>query len=317
MRRFRWLALALYLVCVSARSQHESAKVEPAKPAADKTDASEIPVPASSFAVSAVTVGRYTPVYVGVDQAQVTVPGKHASVAYAMRVDLKAPGIRFMSTPHAGQKETISDTSKDFAREQHLQVAINAGFFAPCCSEKPEEKDVQGLAIAEGKMVSPRNTGETYRDALMITEDNVATIAPVTESTDLSRVYTAVTGSAVIVTHGRNTGGVNTLNKASYGNPRTVVGLSRDGRYLYLVAIDGRKPGYSFGTTNTESATIMIALGAYTAINLDGGGSTSMVREDAAGKVVTVNKPSGGTDRMVADSFGLHARTLPHPAAGH
>jgi exopolysaccharide biosynthesis protein len=74
--------------------------------------------------------------------------------------------------------------------------------------------------------------------------------------------------------------------------------------------VDGRKPSYSFGTTNTESAEIMLSLGAYNALNLDGGGSTTMVREDEKGKIIIVNKPSGGTERLVATSLGVHAQHL-------
>jgi exopolysaccharide biosynthesis protein len=44
-------------------------------------------------------------------------------------------------------------------------------------------------------------------------------------------------------------------------NPRTVVGLSPDGRFLYLAVIDGRVTGYSLGTTNAQSAALMLALG--------------------------------------------------------
>lgn len=251
----------------------------------------------------------YKPVFTGVSEATVSVPGKHASVGYVLRVNLKAPGIRFTATPHTGAKETFSETSKDFAQEEHLQAAINAGFFAPCCSKTPEAKTIRGLMISDGVVVAPISSSPNYRDALLITKENHAVIEPVTQRTDLSKIYTAVTGSAEIVQDGKNTGNVNLLNKAAYGNPRTLVGLSRNGRYLYMVAIDGRKPGYSFGTTNTESATILLALHAWTGLNLDGGGSTTMVLQKND-KVVDVNRPSAGTDRLVAASLGLHALPL-------
>jgi exopolysaccharide biosynthesis protein len=300
--RYGWLVLALCFVCMGARAQ----------------------VTRADGRHAIIKVEKWTPAYVGIDTTTVHTDGRHASVAYVMRVDLKAPGISFMTTPHTGTKETVSETSKEFATEEHLQVAINAGFFAPCCNEKPEEKDILGLSISEGKIVSPpyvdpKNNGgdPTYHDALLITKDNVATIEKVTEATDLTKFYTAVTGSAIIETAGENTGDVNALNRAAYGNPRTVVGLSKDGRYLYMLVVDGRKPEYSFGTTNTESADIMMALGAWTSMNLDGGGSTTMVREDAAGKVVTVNRPSGLGDRLVAGSFGVHAEKLRAAKSAH
>lgn len=58
-------------------------------------------------------------------------------------------------------------------------------------------------------------------------------------------------------------------------NPRTLAGVRRDGTLL-LVAVDGRAPGYSVGASFAESAELMRALGALDALNLDGGGSTSL-----------------------------------------
>jgi len=69
-------------------------------------------------------------------------------------------------------------------------------------------------------------------------------------------------------------------------NPRTMVGVDERGRVL-LVAVDGRQAGRSAGLSILEAAQVMRALGAVTAMNLDGGGSTTMVLE---GQVV--NRPS-------------------------
>jgi hypothetical protein len=79
-------------------------------------------------------------------------------------------------------------------------------------------------------------------------------------------------------------------------NPRTLAGVRRDGRIL-LVTIDGRRPGWSAGVTLPEAARVMRALGARDALNLDGGGSTTMtVRGEA------VNFPSDPTgERAVSD----------------
>jgi hypothetical protein len=58
-------------------------------------------------------------------------------------------------------------------------------------------------------------------------------------------------------------------------NPRTLIGVKADGTIL-LVTVDGRHPGYSVGASFEESAQIMKSLGATEAVNLDGGGSTTM-----------------------------------------
>jgi hypothetical protein len=61
--------------------------------------------------------------------------------------------------------------------------------------------------------------------------------------------------------------------------PRTAAGVTADGRIL-LLTVDGRRPGYSVGLTIAETAAVMRSLGAVNALNLDGGGSTTMVVQD-------------------------------------
>jgi Phosphodiester glycosidase len=79
-------------------------------------------------------------------------------------------------------------------------------------------------------------------------------------------------------------------------NPRTLAGVRRDGRVL-LVTIDGRRPGWSAGVTLHEAARVMRSLGAHDALNLDGGGSTTMT---VRGEVVNVpSDPTG--ERPVSD----------------
>jgi exopolysaccharide biosynthesis protein len=58
--------------------------------------------------------------------------------------------------------------------------------------------------------------------------------------------------------------------------PRTAVGVSANGRYVYLITIDGRQPGFSDGATLFETAEWLRRFGAYQGLNLDGGGSTTM-----------------------------------------
>ncbi len=85
-------------------------------------------------------------------------------------------------------------------------------------------------------------------------------------------------------------------------NPRTLAGVTDDGRLL-LVAVDGRAPGYSAGLDFEEEAAVMRALGARDAVNLDGGGSTTMT---IRGSVVT--RPSDATgERPIGDAILLLA----------
>ena len=91
-------------------------------------------------------------------------------------------------------------------------------------------------------------------------------------------------------------------------NPRTGVGTTPDGRIL-LVAVDGRQPGYSVGMTLEEFANLFASLGADYALNLDGGGSTTMV---VNGEIK--NRPSDGTERPVSSALVIIPGTDPGEA---
>ena len=81
-------------------------------------------------------------------------------------------------------------------------------------------------------------------------------------------------------------------------NPRTLAGVRPDGTLL-LVTVDGRRRGWSAGVTLVEAARVMSYLGARDAINLDGGGSTTMT----VGRRV-VNRPSDRAgERPVSDAL--------------
>ena len=103
---------------------------------------------------------------------------------------------------------------------------------------------------------------------------------------------------------------------ATYGaarHPRTALGLDARRRLAWLVTVDGRQPGFSEGASLDELTDILISLGARDAINLDGGGSTTMVVESANGHLV-LNRPihTGvpGRERPSANHLGVRARPL-------
>jgi hypothetical protein len=82
---------------------------------------------------------------------------------------------------------------------------------------------------------------------------------------------------------------------ASFGpvrHPRTAVGIAGGGRRVLLVTVDGRQLPYSDGMTLRELAALLLGLGVPTALNLDGGGSTTLVVRDARGNLRIANRPS-------------------------
>ncbi len=89
-------------------------------------------------------------------------------------------------------------------------------------------------------------------------------------------------------------------------HPRTAVGVSRDGRRLWLVTVDGRQPAHSAGMSLLELGILMRDLGAVQAINLDGGGSTALVIRNRHGELVVANRPSDAQgERAVGNALAL------------
>lgn len=89
----------------------------------------------------------------------------------------------------------------------------------------------------------------------------------------------------------------------SEGHPRTAIARLNSGQVL-LVTVDGRQPGESIGMSLNMLADLLIEFGAVEAINLDGGGSTTMVIRNKL-----VNKPSDATgERPVSDAILVYSR---------
>ena len=148
----------------------------------------------------------------------------------------------------------------------------------------------RGSQLAKLQQEAPAGTPVVMR--LILSPDWLAT-----------GVTDALGGGPVIVRKGRAvwTAGEDFLpTQLGPRNPRTAVGQRRDGKII-LLAVDGRRRGYSVGMTNWELAQAMVRLGAVTASALDAGGSTTMAFD---GKLL--NRPSDpGGERAVAETLAV------------
>lgn len=89
--------------------------------------------------------------------------------------------------------------------------------------------------------------------------------------------------------------------------PRTAVGFSQDGRTMQILTIDGRQAD-SGGVTLTELGLMMRRAGSYSALNLDGGGSSTLVaRRPGSDALQVESSPSDGTERTVPNGLALTA----------
>lgn len=124
----------------------------------------------------------------------------------------------------------------------------------------------------------------------------------ITLDIDIEKIQTAISGGAILVQNGE-------IPKFSHNltgsHPRTAIGISEDKKTLYLVTVDGRQKN-SIGMTQTELSEFLIEKNIYTALNLDGGGSTTMVAQKLGDNFLSIiNSPSDGTLRKVTNSLGV------------
>jgi len=224
----------------------------------------------------------------------------------AARIDLHAKGVRFFVTPPRapGASETSGMKVSTFLKRYHLQLAINASTFDPVQEIEGAPIRIIGLSVSDGVAYSAPS--DKY-GALIVDKDNHVTLT-IEPPVNASRAYNAVGGYGALLKHGENVGA------QEKRHPRTAVGLSRDGRYLYLIVIDGRQPFHSVGATMWETAEWLQWLGAYDAMNLDGGGSAEMVMAGKDGEAKILNRPihkgTPGTERVSGNHLGVFAAPL-------
>ena len=254
---------------------------------------------------------------------RLSLPGPVAGVL--VKVDLNDPRVRVAVAladdrdpdgdgPCVGQLETTSQV----ARKHDFDVTINASFFAaPATREMAGEKIhyfvgncgwPQGWHFSNGKLHSKPNTA-SLRATMIVHRNGKISLADAVQALPADTQF-AVSGNAMMLKNGVSTPPV----KDEARHPRSAVGLSADARTLYILAIDGRQESHSRGVTLGELANIFIRVGAHNAINLDGGGSSSLVIKDpGTGAFAIANQPSDLStlklpvrfERPVVDVLGI------------
>ncbi|MEO8397674.1 MAG: phosphodiester glycosidase family protein [Chloroflexota bacterium] len=230
-------------------------------------------------------------------------------VIHIVKINLDTPGLRFFVTPVG--ENIPAQTVSQFLDQYHLQLAINADFFTPWHDSAPwdyyphvgDPISTHGLAASEDKILTS-GYGTPY-DTLYINADNTVSF-----DQPHGDVYNAVSGLPFLLLDGNSL--IEGTPADTYEtNPRTAVGVDQSGRALILLLVDGRQSNYSEGVTLSELSALMLEFGAYQAINLDGGGSTTLVTQNADGTAQVLNSPIHtripGRERPVANQLGIYA----------
>lgn len=162
-------------------------------------------------------------------------------------------------------------------------------------------QDMDGVEVPENGFVLATSTNiSTYLVDNFAPGDEIELSYSLTP--DPGKIQNAIGGGSVLVENGKR---ATFTNVVSGSHPRTAVGVDETGETLYLVTVEGRQAATA-GMTQTALADFMISLGAFDAINLDGGGSTTMVaREGTTGELQVVNRLADGALRSVSTALGV------------
>lgn len=228
-------------------------------------------------------------------------------VVHVLAIDLQTQKLEFLVTPSANNTDVLcTRTTSQFLDEFKLHAAINGGYYsyldasndpAVLCPDGGDPVRISDYAASRGKVYSPK---KTVQPVVHIGKKN-----QVTFNKEPGQVFNAVSGDRLVVSDGKV---VKNL-AAQDPNPRTAVGLNRNGRWLTLMVVDGRQTGYSEGVTFPELAELLISYGVHIGVNMDGGGSSSMTIRGVDGKARVLNSPidmnKPGKERPVGNHLGL------------
>jgi hypothetical protein len=253
-------------------------------------------------------IGASQQLFQGISYRRETRSSPRLMVIHVIIVDLRAEGLSFLVTPGDPDQELPlkARTTSQFLEDFDLQVAVNGDGFAPWRSNSildyyPHLGDPvrpAGLAASLGQVYS---SGSSGLPTLYISQNNRASI-----NNPRGKIYNAISGTEMLVRNGHAVAGL-----AGEPEPRTALALDRRNRRLLIIVVDGRQPEYSQGATLAELAGMILEYQGYNAMNMDGGGSTTMVIEDQDGSPKLLNTPIDnhmpGRERPVGNHLGIFA----------
>ena len=220
------------------------------------------------------------------------------------RLDACTRLVAVKGAPVAAARIRTSDMLRHLAAHTTVLGGVNGDFFSLA------DGTPTGLLVVDGRRFTPPSSAAV----LAVDSAGAAHIGPFTLAGPSLKPFfprDAVGGRPVIIRDSVMVPGIDTASGAVFSttrHPRTAAGISRNGRRLILAVVDGRQKPFSDGMTLRELATLMLALGAHTALNLDGGGSTTFLIADPtnAGALRVANRPSDKEgERTVGDAVAL------------
>jgi hypothetical protein len=261
--------------------------------------------------------------FLGVTLYSITQTSPRPNNIRIVEIDLTIPGLSFRSSSRdpnlPNGDETITQSTRQFTDEQSAQLAINTTFFRLDNGLQALPTNNVGLLVSDGDPISPWDA--TNEVGINLTSANIAQLitAPSSRPTGFETsptvpLFNAVRGSNRLLNNATNVAPADSTTPGAFLNlnPRTAMGYTVTSKLL-LATIDGRRSGFSEGMYLREVADLLKGYGATEAINLDGGGSTTMTLDyygDGATRSQLVNTPSG-SERHVGASLAVFAPKNP------
>lgn len=185
---------------------------------------------------------------------------------------------------------------------KNVLIGVN-GDFAGERSDKPGHFFSMNVFAKEGQVIKEKYAEDYERVFILTKSGKYRMIHPSEFDAVKSDILEAMGGYHSLVRDGRVNEDLPIDVITMQFGPRTVVGLSQDGRKCWLIVLDGRQKGYSDGMRLEDVALLCKCLGCYDALNLDGGGSSVFVIKDKNGAFTVLNKPSDGKERKVINGL--------------
>ena len=240
--------------------------------------------------------------------------GADTLAIHVLRVDLQSHALEVDAIvaddpDGSGPAEAALTDPLALAQRNNALAAVNANAFAglPDSTGKPDSRwraalpvNIAGIAVHDG-IVRSNGADNSAVDAIFAIDKR-------------DQPYIGVMPKGVALEEAVNGWSFTMLEDGNLPtpggprHPRTAVGTDATGRWLYLVVVDGRQPGYSNGVTARELAEVMLRVGAERALNLDGGGSSVLLVASGAAGLQIINRPSGGQLRPVPVLLTVHGR---------
>jgi hypothetical protein len=227
--------------------------------------------------------------------------GDAPQVTHVIEIDLSRPGVALEVTPKdpAGGRSYRAQTTSEFVTRHGLRAAVNGAFFEPFRSGTLWGDDYyphSGDPVDATPGPKPNGTICIVKPARVTIERGERCAGAADH---------ALTAGPMLIANGVPESWA--LERARH--PRTAFGIAADRRRAWMVVVDGRQASSS-GATLDEMVEILRRLGASDALNLDGGGTSTMVLDDGSGARV-VNSPihTGipGRERPGATHLGVRA----------